>query len=586
MKTLSLTTLFLGVSLALPMVVEAKQALFLAYPPNNHKTASGSIFFIGSAPLNGQVLVNGKVIDRNKSGHFAPSFPLKVGENQFTLRHLNETIKVKIIRLASEPEIPTGAAFAEDSLTPNQDVARLPGELICFGAIAPQNAKISVEIANQTVSLYPQARVTTLPPNSALLTDTNEPKTLTQSGEYSGCTSILSVGNYGQPIFSINVNGETTTATSPGTIEIISPSKLEVIEVKAKSGVARTGASTDYSRLTPLPQGTRAAVTGKEGKWLRLDYGAWIKAEETTTLPQQIPPKTIIRSIRSRQVDQATEIIFPLEVPVPVSVQQGDSSITLNLYNTVAQTDVIRLDSDPLIKRLDWQQITPTQVQYTFNLKTEQQWGYDLRYEGNSLIFTLQHPPKVQKQVSAPLEGVKILLDPGHGGRESGSVGPTGYPEKDANLVISKLIKTQLEQKGATVFLTRSKDLDLSLDARVKMIEEIQPDLAISIHYNALPDGGNAMKTKGLSVFWYQPQASDLSLFLQDYLVKKLKRSSYGVYWKNLALTRPANTPSILLELGFMINPDEFDWIVNPQAQTRVARAIAEGLTAWFSNVN
>lgn len=586
MKTWSLTTLFLGVSLALPMAVQAKQALFLAYPPNNHKTTSGTIFFIGTASPNGQVSVNGQVISRNNSGHFAPSFPLKVGTNQFTLRHQDETIKVNIIRLASEPEIPTKAAFAEDSLTPNQDVARLPGELICFGAIAPKNAKISVEIAKQTLSLYPQETLISLPPNSALLTDTNQPKTSTQSGEYSGCTSISSVGNYGKPIFTINLNGQTTTATSPGNIEIISPSKLEVIEVKAKSGVTRTGPSTDYSRLTPLPQGTRAAVTGKEGKWLRLDYGAWIKTEETTTLPQQIPPKTIIRSIKSKQIDQATEIRFPLEVPVPISVQQGDNTLTLNLYNTVAQTDVIRLDSDPLIKRLDWQQITPTQVQYTFNLKTQQQWGYDLRYEGSTLILTLQHPPKVEKQSSVPLEGLKILLDPGHGGKEFGSLGPTGYPEKDANLVMSKLIKTQLEAKGATVFLTRSTDVDLSLDARVNMIKEIQPDLAISIHYNALPDSGNAMKTKGLSVFWYQPQASDLSLFLQNYLVQKLQRSSYGVYWKNLALTRPANTPSILLELGFMINPDEFDWIVNPQAQTKVAQAIAEGLTAWFNNVN
>jgi hypothetical protein len=53
------------------------------------------------------------------------------------------------------------------------------------------------------------------------------------------------------------------------------------------------------------------------------------------------------------------------------------------------------LDDDQLIKRLDWQQIAPNQVQYTFNLKFEQEWGYSLRYEGTSLILSLRHPPKL-----------------------------------------------------------------------------------------------------------------------------------------------------------------------------------------------
>jgi hypothetical protein len=144
-----------------------------------------------------------------------------------------------------------------------------------------------------------------------------------------------------------------------GKISILSPAKLEVAEVTADAGVARTGPSTDYSRLTPLPKGTRASVTGREGEWLRLDYGGWIKASEVRILAGAVPPRSLIRSIRSRQVDAATEVIFPLQVPVPVSVQQGDRSFTLTLYNTTAQTDIIRLNDDPVISRLDWQQVAP-----------------------------------------------------------------------------------------------------------------------------------------------------------------------------------------------------------------------------------
>ncbi|MFM6408405.1 MAG: N-acetylmuramoyl-L-alanine amidase, partial [Microcystis sp.] len=122
-----------------------------------------------------------------------------------------------------------------------------------------------------------------------------------------------------------------------------------------------------------------------------------------------------------------------------------------------------------------------------------------------------------------------ILLDPGHGGKETGAVGPTGYTEKEINLLMSKLIKRELEKLGATVYLTRETDIELSLPARVEMINNLQPTLALSVHYNALPDDGDALNTQGIGIFWYHPQAADLSVFLHDYLTKNLNRPSYGV---------------------------------------------------------
>ncbi len=115
------------------------------------------------------------------------------------------------------------------------------------------------------------------------------------------------------------------------------------------------------------------------------------------------------------------------------------------------------------------------------------------------------------------------------------------------------------------------------------MIDKLQPAIALSVQYNALPDDGDAVNTKGLSAFWYHPQAHNLAVFLHNYLVNKLGRPDYGVYWINLALTRPATAPSVLLELGFMINPTEFEWIVNPQEQRKLASAIAQGITEWFA---
>ncbi len=614
----------------------AEQPLSVVYPPADHKTTAEQIFLIGTAPQSGEVLVNGQAIARSRGGHFAPSFPLQLGENLFTLRYQNQQVQIKVTRTSTEPTPPVGLAFGKDSLTPAVDIARMPGELICFGAIAPPNSTVSVKLGNQTIPLMSQSQDVQLPPNSAALTQANQPASRSIIGQYQGCATAESSADLGVPQFQLTMDGKTTTQPGSGKISILSPAKLEVAEVTAEAGVARTGPSTDYSRLTPLPKGTRATVTGREGEWVRLDYGGWIKASEVQIVPGAVPPLSLIRSIRARQVSGATEVVFPLQTPVPVSVQQGDRTFTLTLYNTTAQTDIIRLDDDPVISRLDWQQVAPSQVQYTFNLKSQQQWGYSLRYEGTSLVLSLRHPPATTMRLinfnppipvdeptdiaivdlqpseslsvrynnnivtgsvrynnnmvsgvvypSKPLSGIKILLDPGHGGAETGSVGPTGYPEKAVNLVVSKLVQEQLLARGATVYMTREDDREVSLQERVAMIDKLKPAIAISIHYNALPDGGDAMNTQGIGAFWYNTQAHSLAMFLHNYLVQELGRPSYGVFWNNLALTRPHTTPSVLLELGFMINPEEFEWVVNPQEQQKLAEAIADGITEWFGS--
>lgn len=562
----------------------AQTPLLVVFPPAKYQTSTEKIFFIGTAPPQGQVLINGTPINRSQAGHFAPSFPLQLGENVFKVRYQNQEREIKVTRVSLQPEFPQGLGFAKNSLTPATNIARLPGERICLSAIAPAQAIVSVKLANQIIPLSLQPSQAQLPPNSGVLTGLNQPIT-SSPNKYQGCTTVANAANLGQPQFSLTLNGQRKTEVAQGKIQILSLTKLQVIEVTVNSGVARTGPSTNYSRLTPLPQGTRATVTGREGDWLRLDYGGWINSKETKFIPGAVPPQTVIRSVGYRQVQGATEITFPLQVAVPVSVQQSDRSFTLTLYNTIAQTDTIRLDDDPLISRLDWQQVTPTQVKYTFNLKKLQQWGYNLKYDKTTLVLTLRHPPKIDQRQGLPLSGIKILLDPGHGGKESGASGPTGYLEKDVNLIISHLLKDELLRRGAKVVMTREDDRDVSLVKRQQIISQEQPTIAFSIHYNALPADGDAENTKGFGIFWYHPQAHSPSVFLHNYVVKKLGKPSYGIFWNNLALTRPSAAPSVLLELGFMINPDEFEEIINPQAQKQMAKTLADGITEWFKTV-
>jgi len=612
---LGLTILVTSAAIAFP-AVSASNSLYIAFPPTNYQTTASRFFLLGTAPPAGEVLVNGTRIERSPSGHFAPSFPLHLGDNIFTVSYQNQQTQIDVKRLPTQPETPTGLAFGKDSLTPNVDIAKLPGELICFSAIAPwalrfaiapPKVTVSVKLDQQTIPLLPQSQNVELPANSAALTQLNQP-IQSPSGQYQGCATTpppknLSpvVSTYGKntiagvaseyptnvdlgkPKFQVTMDGKTTTQLSSGNITILSPAHLEIAEVIASAGVARSGPSTDYSRLTPLPKGTRATITGREGKWLRLDYGGWIDSQETRILPSAVPPQSSIRSISARQVHGSTEVLFPLQVPVPVTVEQGDRRLTLTLYDTTAQTDIIHLNDDPVISRLDWQQVAPGQVQYTFNLKSKQQWGYNLRYDGTTLVLSLRHPPAVSSE-EKPLAGIKILLDPGHGGNDSGTTGPTGLNEKEVTLTMAKLVRKQLLSRGATVYLTREQDKDVSLPERMAMIDKIEPALSISLHYNSLPDDGDAQHTQGMGAFWYNAQAHSFAVFINHYIVNKLERPNYGVFWDNLALTRPTSAPSVLLELGFMSNPVEFEWLANPQQQQKLANAIADGITQWLSS--
>ncbi|MBV5262056.1 N-acetylmuramoyl-L-alanine amidase [Synechococcus moorigangaii CMS01] len=574
----------IGVALALALPVAAQfprqsDRLQLSYPPDNHQTSAAQIFFIGSAPAAGSVTINGQSISRSDLGHFAPSLPLSVGQNRFTLTYrqpsgATETKVITVDRLAATTTPPTQLTAP----SPSVDITRQPQETVCFQVQGPAQAQVSLTLGRESLTLAPQTAAA-LPSNAAVLTLDNAAPGGEFTGTYGGCRQFSQEGNLGPVRYQMNFQGQTSQITSPGRVTIANPNELEAIAVTSPAGVARTGPGTDFSRLTPLPQGTQALVTGKEGDWLRLDYGAWIRANETIPVQGSVPPTSLIRSVRSQTQGTATEVIFPLQRPVPVSVAQNDDTFSLTLHQAIAQTDTIYLAESPLIRRLDWAQIDPETIRYDFRLKTSQQWGYDLRYEGNNLILSLRHPPQLQGN---SLRGATILLDPGHGGSESGALGSTGYPEKAINLVISQKIQQQLVAKGAEVILTRTDDRDLSLGDRQVAIQNLQPTLALSVHYNALPDAGDAENTAGIGMFWYHPQAHDLAQFLHDDLTTRLGRPSYGVFWNNLALTRPQAAPAVLMELGFMINPTEFEWITDPQAQDQLAAAIAASVADWL----
>ncbi len=566
-------------SLPHPLQIAQASKLQVVYPPAAHSTTAKKIFLIGSAPIGADVLVNGQPIRRSSAGNFGPSFPLVMGENKFVVEYAGQSQTIVVTRTAAQPEVPTNA-FGKDSLYPTEPIARLPGELICLSAIAPANATVSAAIGSQTVKLLPESS-TAIADNLSILTGNLDAQTV--AGLYRGCLQSNQIGNLGAPSYTLQLpNANPITDSAKGTIEILNPTTLKTIAVTAPTGVARTGSDSEFARLTPLPTGTTDRVTGKEGAWLRLDYGAWIKESETKVVSQSgVPIDSAVRGVTSRSGKDWTQILIPMQTAVPIQINQVGQTLQLTLHHTRSQASVQRLVNNPIVSHVTWQQINPTTLQYTLHLKTSHAWGYKVRYEGNLLILALKNPPDLIAKSN--LSGIKILLDPGHGGAEDpGSRGGGGIPEKDVTIVVSKLLRDRLIKRGATVIMTREGDDDIGPNERAQLIAKTEPTIALSLHYNALPDDGNAEKIQGVSAFWYHSQSQPLAQFLHDYVTKKLDRPSDNVFWNNLALTRPTVAPSVMLELGYMIHPEEYTWITDPVQQQRLADTLAEGIEVWL----
>jgi N-acetylmuramoyl-L-alanine amidase len=155
-------------------------------------------------------------------------------------------------------------------------------------------------------------------------------------------------------------------------------------------------------------------------------------------------------------------------------------------------------------------------------------------------------------------------------------------PEKTVNLQIALKVRSALKRAGATVLMTREQDRTLSLEARNQEMIARAPTVFLSLHNNALPDGGDPLRQYGTSVYWYQMQSRSLAVALHRRLLSDLKRPDYGLYWDSLAVIRPSAAPAVLLELGFMTHPEEYALLQSGSYQERIARSIARALGDWL----
>lgn len=186
------------------------------------------------------------------------------------------------------------------------------------------------------------------------------------------------------------------------------------------------------------------------------------------------------------------------------------------------------------------------------------------------------------------LEGKVICLDPGHGGSDSGSLGPTGTMEKDNTLAISLLLKEKLEKNGATVVMTRDADVDVAytdataseeMRARVDAANNAQADLFISIHN----DSFTSSTATGTTTFYYSDKDSiKLATLVQRSLTEKIGTKNRGARFASFYSLRYTIMPAILVEVAFISNPVEEMLLSSVDGRDNAAESICDGILKYF----
>ncbi len=176
------------------------------------------------------------------------------------------------------------------------------------------------------------------------------------------------------------------------------------------------------------------------------------------------------------------------------------------------------------------------------------------------------------------LAGKRIVVDPGHGGKDCGARG-SFLLEKDVNLDMAKRTVVGLAALGARPFLTRDADFFVDPYARPRMANELPADLFVSIHCNAT---GSGWRGSGTGTYYYRARSKGLAVVMQDTLVPKLASRDYGVHCENFCVTRETNMPAILIETLFIDNRTEEKLLAQPQFRQQLADGVCEGLRRYL----
>lgn len=566
----------------------------------NTVTYAETIQFRGSFDSTQEVKLNGEVIEPSEKGGFSEWIDLKIGKNEINLEHKGKTIvytverRVKII----------------DSVTPSQSMTVVGGTTLELGAMAYKGASVSATLNGKTI------RLTEAESGAG---DGSDSLYVYYSGRYTCPQSTSSDQKLGSVSVYATYAGMSESKRG-GSITVMKTDEPSGGGEESGSGGQGGGAVLQHAVVTstyaekypylstskypegvlfPLPKNTRDVIQSKNGSYLNLRSGTTIKSSDVTIQNLAFGGNNTINSIKAGV--EGTETVFrigldwnaPFSIalsPGPVSdedeigasYQFAANTVTITLdyaSELLAENVAMNLSSSPIFSGAKTQRIYDSKFKmYRYQIiltmrKTGKYYGCYAEYSSNTLVLRFNHG------ATSNLSGVKICIDPGHGGKDPGALG-ANTDEKTVNLLQAQAIADELRARGATVVMLRTSDQYLSLEQRAQLGDANACDLFISVHHNST----NSSSAHGVQTYFNTPFSQPLAKAVQAEVQGVMPSSQWNTYAHyNFYVTRSKQRPGILIECGFLSNRSDEALAMSASHRQKFAKAVAQGVVNYYS---
>jgi N-acetylmuramoyl-L-alanine amidase len=408
--------------------------------------------------------------------------------------------------------------------------------------------------------------------------------------------------------------------------------KGETASVTTDGLRVRSGPGTNYKVLHTLNSGTKVEVSEVNGDWVKITFSGnkgWVSSQYIDTKPKDEKKKQASESSSSvKDIGMGTVTATTLYVreegaldgDIVAKVKKGDQykvldevnnwikiEYTSGSYGWVASWFIeksaksptnsvskkgsieILYDGTNIRKKPNVQSEVVIRANQgdTFETTTLTNDWYEIKLDNGGTAYvagwvvqnndSVQQVEKTGSEVH--LKNKTIVVDPGHGGKDSGTEGYKGTSEKNVTLQTAMLLSNKLKAAGANVIMTRSNDSFLSLSSRVRLSHYHAADAFISIHYDSIDD----KDVKGTTTFYNHPFQKPLAASIHSAVLQNIDLKDRGVRYGDYHVLRENKRDAVLLELGYLSNPTEEKTIITKSFQEKAATGIYQGLAKYFT---
>jgi N-acetylmuramoyl-L-alanine amidase len=556
--------------------------LTVGRPTSSSLTTNESAYYIlGTCDPSKKLFVNGREVeDISKEGYFGFHATLNVGVNTFrftqegqpqtTVTITRRTPSVTPASPMSTVDIVAGSVFPR---TTNE--FRRPGETVTLTCTAPIGATVRVEIGGRTYNMTPATR--TAPARGAF------PTTYTYQFTFPTTSVTGRLVTIGTPKYSMTYDGKEYSRDAGGALISITPGAPFYATVTSDNAYLFPNGSTTGGPKAELVRGQRDYITAvaSNGDWVRLSVGGWVQGSDVSISRNETAALRSEVSSASYTVGEKMDTLTLRKRNLTATDISFDGRTLVYTVSNTSTAPRITFPNNAIVSNVR-SEVRNGSTVYTMTVGNRFD-GYYLTVANDTLTLNLKRRPILQTG-DKPLTGISILLDPGHGGTDTGAIGPLGarLAEKHMNLALAYKLKAILESQGATVHLSRTGDTLPSLNDRVELSRRLRPDMFVSLHTNSVSESTNSSNIRGFESFF----RNNIGKGISDLMVSTIRTNPlYGnrtSKQSNFFVLRPTWTPSALIETGFISNVIEFSRLTCEEEQYKLASLMASAIIRYF----